>query len=179
VPFLLVRHASVDYDAWPGRFRGHGIDLLPLTEQGVAEAEAAAVSLRDAAVDLIVTSSMARALHTAMILSWRLHRHVEVEIDLHEWVPDLSQQWTSGDVPRDAYLDLLASGGEWPRGEQRSWEPQSSVRRRTTAVLRRYESAGIVAVITHSGVIEALTGVASAAPCSIHCYELASTREFS
>jgi broad specificity phosphatase PhoE len=173
MPFLLIRHGSVDYDAWPGRFRGHGIDLLPLTVQGVVEAEAAAVSLLDAGVDLVVTSSMARALQTAMILSWRLHRHVEVEIDLHEWVPDLSQQWTGGDVPRDAYRDLIACGGEWPRGEQRSWEPQSSVRGRTTAVLRRYASAGVVAVITHSGVIEALTGDSGSAPCSIHSYELA------
>ena len=30
VPFLLVRHGSVDYDSHPGRFFGHGIDLLPL-----------------------------------------------------------------------------------------------------------------------------------------------------
>jgi broad specificity phosphatase PhoE len=167
VPFLLVRHGSVDYDSHPGRFRGHGIDLLPLSPQGVADAEAVAPVLRDAGVELIITSPMARALQTAMILSWRLECLVEVELDLHEWVPDLSQQWTEGDVPRLAYEELARLGGEWPAGEERMWEPHSSVRRRVNGVLERYTDRGVVAVICHSGVIEAMTGEHAVEPCAI------------
>jgi broad specificity phosphatase PhoE len=167
VPFLLVRHGRVDYDAYPGRFRGHGIDLVPLSHLGVADAEAAAPRLRDAGVQLIVTSPMARALQTAMILSWRLECRVEVELDLHEWVPDLSQQWSGGDLPRLAYEELVRLGGEWPLGEERGWEPHSAVRRRVHGVLERYRDRGIVAVVCHAGVIEAMTGTHDVAPCAV------------
>jgi len=115
--FLLMRHGSVDYDAQPGRFRGHGIDLLPLTPTGVVEAEDLAVLLaKRGDVDAIISSPMTRSLQTAMILSWRLQLRVQVELDLHEWVPDLSQQWTDGEATRNAYDELRACGGEWPPG---------------------------------------------------------------
>ena len=173
MPFLLIRHGSVDYDAYPGRFRGHGIDLLPLSQQGVRDAEALALRLEESGgLDLIVTSSMARAMHTAMVVSGRLRTRVEVELDLHEWVPDLSQQWSGGDVPRSAYEELRACGGEWPVGQERSWEPHSSVRGRVTSVLTRYANGGTVGVVTHSGVIEALTGVSVTEPCSVVRYDL-------
>jgi hypothetical protein len=74
MPFLLVRRGSVDYDAYPGRFRGHGIDLLPLSPQGLLDVETAVPVLQAAGTDLIVSSPMARALQTATILSWRLDR---------------------------------------------------------------------------------------------------------
>jgi broad specificity phosphatase PhoE len=149
--FLLIRHGTVDYDTYPGRFRGHGIDLLPLTPSGVTEVERLARRLAaDGGVDLIVSSPMTRALQTAMIVSWHLKCHVEVELDLHEWVPDSSQQWSGGDVPRSAYQELLTCAGEWPAGEERLWEPHSSVRRRVRGVLGRYSAAGTVAVICHS-----------------------------
>ena len=168
VGFLLIRHGRVDYDAYPGRFRGHGIDLLPLMEQGRAEAEALASKLEGSNVSLILASPMARALQTAMIVSWRLVGHVEVELDLHEWVPDQTQSWQGGEIPMDAYEDLVRHGGEWPEGERRAWEPHSAVRSRVGAVLRRYESVdGTIAVICHSGVIEAMTGAAHTPPCGI------------
>ena len=170
--FLLVRHGSVNYDAYPNRFRGHGIDLLPLTASGAVEAEGLASRLAEqGGVDLIVASPMTRALQTAMILSWELTCPVEVELDLHEWVPDTSQQWTDGEVPRTAYEELLACGGEWPPGEQREWEPYSAVRRRVGTVLERYSHLTSVAVVTHSGVIEAMTGVSGIEPCGMVCFE--------
>ena len=73
----------MDYDSHPGRFRGHGIDLLPLSQQGVADAETLAARLEESGgLDLIVTSSMARAMHTAMVVSGRLGIRVEVELDV-------------------------------------------------------------------------------------------------
>jgi broad specificity phosphatase PhoE len=92
--FLLIRHASWDVGyAPPDRFRGHGIDLVPLTPAGLVEAENLALRLADGgSIDKVVSSPMTRALQTAMILSRRLMKPVDVELDLHEWVPDLSQQ---------------------------------------------------------------------------------------
>jgi broad specificity phosphatase PhoE len=171
VPFLLVRHGSVDYDSHPGRFSGHGIDLLPLVPSGVAEAEKLALCLAEGGdVDLIISSPMARALQTAMILSWELARQVEVDLDLHEWVPDESQQWSTGEVPAFAYQELLEYSGEWPAGEERLWEPHSAVRRRVGGVLDRYDDDRTVVGVCHSGVIEAMTGVANTPPCGVVPY---------
>jgi broad specificity phosphatase PhoE len=167
VPFLLMTHGSVDYDAYSGRFRGHGIDLIPLSAEGVTNADAVGPRLMDAGVQLIITSPMARALQTAMIVSWHVQCPVEVELDLHEWVPDLSQRWSSGETPRLAYEELARLGGEWPAGERRAWEPHSSVRGRVNAVLDRYRDRGVVAVVCHAGVIEAMTGEKDIAPCGI------------
>ena len=172
VPFLLIRHGSVDYDAFPGRFRGHGIDLLPLTAGGAAEAEVLANAMAALHVDLILASPMTRSLQTAMIASWRIGCRVEVELDLHEWVPDRSQMWSGGDVPTAAYEELRRFGGEWPDGEERTWEPHSAVRARVSAVLDRYRERGTVAVVCHSGVIEALTGASGSPPCAVVPFEL-------
>lgn len=166
--FLLIRHGSVDYNAYPGRFRGHGIDLLPLTSLGIGEAEDLACHLEaSGGIDAIVSSPMTRALHTAMIVSRRLDLAVDVELDLHEWVPDLSQQWSDGEVPLAAYRDLVDCGGEWPPGEERLWEPHSRVRDRVGRVLRAYADFEKVVVVCHSGVIEAMTGKSHTAPCQI------------
>jgi uncharacterized phosphatase len=171
MPFLFVQHGRVDYDAHPGRFRGHGIDLLPLTEQGVRDAETAASNLAGTGIERIVASPMTRALQTAMILSWRLDRRVDVELDLHEWVPDLTQQWSGGEVPKQASAEAARLDGEWPSGERRDWEPRSAVRHRVGAVLDRYASGALVAVVCHSGVIEAMTGVRITEPCTVVPYE--------
>jgi broad specificity phosphatase PhoE len=170
--FLFIRHGSWDvHDVHPGRFRGHGIDLLPLSRAGIADAEDLARRLSgQGGVDIIVSSPMTRALQTAMILSWRLTCLVEVELDLHEWVPDLTQRWSGGEVPTRAYEELVALGGEWPPGEHRGWEPWSSVRQRVSGVLQRYSTSGTVAVVCHSVVIEAVTGVKCTEPCGVVPY---------
>lgn len=170
--FLLIRHGSVDYGAHPGRFRGHGFDLLPLTPTGVAEAERLAGRLAERGdVDAIVSSPMARALQTAMIVSWQLGLRVDVELDLHEWVPDRSQQWADGGSALAAYEELRRHGGEWPEGREQPWEPFSAVRRRVGEVLDRYAHLTTVAVVCHAGVIDAMTGVRDTEPCAIVQHE--------
>ena len=70
-------------------------------------------------------------------------------------------------MPLRAYQDLLKNGGEWPASQERDWEPQSAVRRRVGNVLDRYRDRGTVLVVCHSGVIEAMTGVAHTGPCGV------------
>ncbi len=170
VPFLLIRHGSVDYDAHPTRFRGHGVDLVPLTRAGIDQAKEFAATM--ATPDLIVSSPTTRTLQTAHILSQPATTEVVVEVDLHEWVPDRTQQWSGPDVPIAAYAELRRNNGEWPEGERRNWEPLSEVRRRAAGVLERYDRPGLVAVVCHSVVIEALTGHTETAPCGAVDYEL-------
>jgi broad specificity phosphatase PhoE len=164
VTVTFIRHGS--WDVIEGRrFKGHGVDLTPLSPAGVAEAEGVGRALATGPPDLILASPMTRALQTAMIISWHVDRRVVVEMDLHEWMPDHNQQWEDGCVPESAAREMRACGGEWPRGPARSWEPLSSVRKRVSAVLERYVDVENLAVVCHSVVIEAMTGVSASRHC--------------
>ena len=82
-----------------------------------------------------------------------------VEFALHEWVPDLSFRWTDLKEVLEYQNDFRACEGEWPAGEERCWEPLSSIRSRATEVLRRYLAFDKVLVVCHGMVIYSLTGV--------------------
>ena len=157
--FYLVRHGDTRYDlAEERRLRGAARDLVPLSAAGVRQIEETATVLRAPAPELIVSSPMTRALQSAAILSRRLDLPLAVELDLHEWVPDLSGAYDSVSFVRQAQAELEGCGGEWPAGERRGWEPYSNVRRRTRAALARYTHLAHVAVVCHGVVIHCLTG---------------------
>jgi broad specificity phosphatase PhoE len=164
VPVTLIRHGRWDVDGGR-RFRGHGVDLTPLSPEGIADAEAAGRALVLSPPDLILSSPMTRALQTAMIISRHVDRAVVVEMDLHEWMPDDTQQWIDGTVPAAAAAELEACGGEWPRHETRGWEPLSAVRARAVAVMDRYDDGRELLVVCHSVVIRAVTGVRDVGHC--------------
>jgi broad specificity phosphatase PhoE len=164
VGIVLVRHGRVEISDGR-RFKGHGVDLTPLSPEGVSEAEAAGRALVASPPDLILSSPMTRALQTAMIISWHVQRRVVVEMDLHEWMPDDRQDWQDGTIPQAAAADMEALGGEWPPGETRRWEPLSVVRSRVEAVLDRYREVGELLVVCHSVVIQAVAGVAACGHC--------------
>jgi broad specificity phosphatase PhoE len=157
----LVRHGETDWALVnQRRLIGAANDLAPLTDEGARQILAAAERLRRAHVGLLLASPMTRALQSAALLSRALEVPLHVEFDLHEWVPDLTYSWDSPAQVVAAYEDLLRAGGEWPAEDPRPrWEPRSAVRRRVQGVLARY--AGLdttIAVVTHAGVITALTG---------------------
>ena len=158
--FILVRHGSPRWDiADQRRLRGGARDWVPLSWQGVEEAKHTAERLREeTTADLILASPMARALQTAAILSRAMDLPLEVEFDLHEWLPDLDYSFDSFDPVRKATAEMESCGGEWPSGETRCWEPLSSVRRRVLAVLGRYQREEGVIVVCHGVIIDALTG---------------------
>ncbi|MEJ2287046.1 MAG: phosphoglycerate mutase family protein [Deinococcales bacterium] len=157
--FLLIRHGQADYElAEIRRLKGLGRDLVPLTPAGVRQVEATATSLP--ALALLLSSPMTRALQTAAILAGRLGVPLQVEYELHEWLPDLTGTYDGVEAVRLAHEDYVRCKGEWPPGERRAWEPRSAVVSRATAVLRRYEHVGgHVGVVCHGVVIDALTGV--------------------
>jgi len=156
--FLLIRHGQADYDlAENKRFKGLARELVPLTPTGVREVEDTAAALPD--VSLLLSSPVTRALQTAALLSARRGLRLQVEYELHEWLPDLSGTYDSVDVVVAAHRDYLACNGEWPVGETRSWEPRSAVVNRVKGVLERYAHLdGVVGVVCHGVVINALTG---------------------
>jgi broad specificity phosphatase PhoE len=160
--FYLMRHAETDWTLVNERHLvGAANDLAPLTELGVTQVEAAVQQIRPLGIRLILTSPMTRALQTAALLSRALHLPLGVEFDLHEWVPDRTYRWSTPEEILALIEDMRRHGGEWPVGEARPlWEPMSAVRQRSLAVLTRYSDATYpIAVVTHGGVVESLTGL--------------------
>lgn len=67
---VLIRHGEPDYRVVTERkFKGHGRDLAPLTEQGVLQAEAVSHDPRLAGAEFIVSSPYTRALQTAAMVT--------------------------------------------------------------------------------------------------------------
>ena len=159
----LLRHGEPDYEPvrerrWPGSMA----DLAPLSAHGIEQATEAAHQLATVGAVKLVSSPFTRTLQTAGIVACRVGLLIEVEFDLHEWLPDDTFGWQDHDEVRIFLADFESSGGEWPPDQQRQWEPLSAVRQRASAALRRAAASisgdGSLIAVTHEMVIRALTG---------------------
>ena len=159
----LVRHGEADYDLigrrhWPGKLA----DLAPLTALGVGQAAAAGEQLDDVGAVKLLSSPFTRTMQTASAVSCRISLPIEVDLDLHEWLPDDTFRWHDLAGVHALVADFDSCGGEWPPGERRVWEPLSSVRRRSAAVLRRAAASvtgsGSIIAVCHEMVIRSVTG---------------------
>ncbi len=157
--FYLIRHGDPQYEMGEARqLIGAFRDLVPLTEKGISQVKARVEEFRPLKADLILSSPMTRSLQTAAILSRPLDLPIDVQFDLHEWLPDKTFNYDKAAQIFAAYEDMAANDGEWPPGETRNWEPLSAVRERVTAVLQEYTHLTTVLVTCHGAVIQSLTG---------------------
>ncbi|MEV5963113.1 histidine phosphatase family protein [Kribbella sp. NPDC051952] len=172
----LVRHGEpdgrqIDAEGWRGAVR----DLASLTEAGIEQAKGVGRELRNAGAVRIVASPMTRALQTASLIAAETQLPLTaVEFDLREWLPDSSLSWRGLADVQALSNDFEECGGEWPPGETRLWEPNSSVRRRALAALQR-QAAGHTEpfiAVCHSGVIRALTGHVRTDFCGVRVFEV-------
>lgn len=158
---ILMRHAQTVFNVVYGAHRRDpGVHDPDLTEDGRAQALAAARALRAEAVGRIVTSPYRRALQTTEIIAGILDVPVTVEPLIRERAMFACDVGT----PRTE----LAS--TWPAWEfrhvaERWWkedeEPESMLHERCRQfcdVMATVADWPHVAVITHWGVIRALTG---------------------
>ena len=159
----LVRHGEADYELigkrrWPGKLA----DLAPLTPRGIEQAALAGEQLSNVGAVKLLSSPFTRTMQTASEVSCRTDLAIEVDLDLHEWLPDDTFAWHNLAEVRQIVADFDSCGGEWPPGERRSWEPLSSVRRRASAALRRAVTSvtddGSIIAVCHEMVIRSLTG---------------------
>jgi broad specificity phosphatase PhoE len=113
---------------------------------------------------------MTRALQTASLIAAETQLPLtDVELDLREWLPDSSLLWKGLSDVQAFSSDFELCQGEWPEGETRLWEPNSSVRRRALAALRR-QATGCpepFIAVCHAGVIRALTGHVNTEHCGV------------
>ena len=95
---VFLRHGQQNYsDVQDRKFIGHGIDLATLTKNGIEMAESISFDNRFDNAEIIVSSPLTRALHTAAIISKNRQLDIKVELDLQEWIADLSFKYSSED----------------------------------------------------------------------------------
>lgn len=153
--FYLIRHGEPTYKSVDERnFIGHGRDLAPLTEAGIKGVKETAKDSRLRNCEIIVSSPYTRALQTAAILSKELGIDLEVDIDLHEWIPDIInfQHKTTKDCI-DLCNEFELYNGVRPTGEVKVWETAESMKRRMNSVFNRYKKYQRVIVVCHGMVI--------------------------
>lgn len=176
---VFIRHGEPDKEAVDTRgFVGMGRDMAPLTERGIRQAEEAARDARLTGAQVILSSPYTRALQTAAAVSRYTGLDLRVEVDLHEFIPDLTYRVRGEEASMALHRESWACEGEYPPGETRLWEPLHRIVARTRAVLDRYLDAGYdkIIVVAHGGVIRRYTGEVDIGHGSVS--EMEYTRDF-
>ena len=154
----LIRHGHTNWDLIDEKgVKGMAASAAPLTQLGRLQIETIANDYRLADAEIILSSSYARALESAAILSRVLNKPLVVEYDLHEWLPQ-----TDSLQAIDEAL-LLEASREFVKEtkEEVPWEKFSEVKKRVLSVLERYSRYNNIVVVTHAVVISSLLGIKS------------------
>lgn len=147
---VLVRHGEPDYGYVTERkFKGHGRDLAQLTPNGIDQAKKAANDTRLNGAELIVSSPYTRALQTAAIISKERSLDINIELDLHEWLPDLTFNYISDEEAIAASHECSACKGNYKDDEMKNWEKLSMVADRAFKCLQKYLKYEKMIVVTH------------------------------
>ena len=155
--FYLIRHGEPDYSVCDERgYIGHGRDLAPLSKRGISQVLKTASDPRLKSADIILSSPYTRALQTAAIISKETNIHIVVEMDLHEWIPDLTFQYSKLEELLESARDFNRHKGIYPNGETRKWESLDSMRNRVRKVLDKYAHYNIVIMVCHEMLIKTL-----------------------
>ncbi len=166
--FYLIRHGQPDYSGLDAHgFFGFGRAFAPLSEKGVAQAEVAAQDPRLKTAKLIVSSPYTRALQTAQIISREIDLSLTVELDLHEWMPDRTNQLSSGAESAALAEEFCRHQGEYPQGQTMRWETLTHMRERMRRVADKYAEYDCVIFVGHGMAFRALHEIAQMAPAEI------------
>lgn len=166
--FYLVRHGQPDYSGLEEHgFFGFGRAFAPLSAQGVAQVEATARDPRLKSASLIVSSPYTRALQTAQIISRETGLPVTVELDLHEWMPDRTNQLASGAESALLAQEFSRFRGIYPQGETMRWETLAHMRTRMRAVADQYADYERVIFVGHGMAFRTLKWIEHMAPAEI------------
>lgn len=169
---LFIRHGDTDYSVVESRgVRGWATSFAPLSHIGRLQIDTIARDYRLQEADAILSSSYARALESAALLSRALNKPFFVEYDLHEWLPqkdsladvepslmERAQASLRDASSRDASRQAGA-GRDRCSHEHTPWESLDEVRARVQGVLRKYLHFDTVVVVSHAVVIGSVVGV--------------------
>ena len=171
--FYLVRHGEADYsDLMEKVFFGFGRDFAPLSKIGIEQVEKTAKDERLKTAQIIVSSPYTRALQTAAIISRETGLKFCVEVDLHEWIPDKTNQYKTSQEAFSLAKEFYENKGVYPKGQQLKWETLEEVRKRMQRVVEKYAGYEKVIFVGHSMAFEALTGIENIKPAEINDWKI-------
>ena len=155
--FIFVRHGKTDYNVLVNSKLNCLPDMVPLSNEGEKQIEKLAGHEVFKDVDLILTSPYVRALQSAYILSQGSSVKVEVNINLHEWMPDLKYGYTAQDFI-DPYLVrkiFFKAYADHLTGDKtdKEYESLDNAKERVANVMKGYLQYDKVIVVTHSSII--------------------------
>ena len=166
--YFLVRHGEADYsELMEHHFYGFGMDLAPLSEKGMMQAEETAKDERLKTAQFIVSSPYTRALQTAQLISKNTGLNVRVELDLHEWLPDLSNQFTTSEEAFRLAEDFANCKGVYPTGTKKQWETLDEMRKRMRRVADKYAGYEKVIFVGHGMALRTLAYIEEMKPAEI------------
>ncbi|MBN3490599.1 histidine phosphatase family protein [Acholeplasma equirhinis] len=153
---ILIRHGEPRYDEVEARgYFGMGWELGKLTERGKEQAEKVSNDPRLKGASIILSSPYTRALETAAIISRNTEIKIEVENDLHEWMPDITHKFIyNGQL---AYEDYIASKGIRTNNHKYHWETYESLKERVTKAILKHKDLEKIIVVCHGIVMSSLT----------------------
>lgn len=137
--FYFIRHGETDYsDRNTKIYKGFGVNLSPLSENGIQQIKETAKDLRLTDADIILSSPYTRALQTAAILSKEIGIEIAVETDLHEWVANKNYIYDEDEKAEKSYQQYVDNQGEYQDGVDEVWESKQMMEERVLAVLKKY-----------------------------------------
>ncbi|HEL1633324.1 TPA: histidine phosphatase family protein [Streptococcus suis] len=174
---LFVRHSEPDYSMFdqhdnPRLYAGFGRDLAPLTEKGRALAQKVASSPVFAQAQVVIASSVTRALETATYIAQAQQLPLLVEPFFHEWRPDMTGQNASQDEAVLAHRLFLENSGAVPESSPVRYETAAEMRERFLQALEKYKAYDRIIIVCHGMLIRQFVPKETIAYCEILEYTL-------
>lgn len=166
--FYLIRHGEADYSEMLEKgFFGFGRSFAPLSQKGISQVEATATDERLKSAQFIVSSPYTRALQTAAIISKETGLKICVEIDLHEWEPDKTNQYTTSEEAFELTREFNLYKGVYPKEQCLKWETLAEIRQRMRRAADKYADYDKVIFVGHSMAFRTLTYIEQMNPAEI------------
>lgn len=166
--YYLIRHGEADYsELMEHHFFGFGRDLAPLSEKGIMQAQETATDERLKTAELIISSPYTRALQTAQIISKTTGIEVKVELALHEWLPDLSNKYTTSEEAFRLTDEFVKYKGAYPIETKKLWETLEDMRKRMRRVAEKYAEYEKVIIVGYGMAFRTLAYIEKMKPAEI------------
>lgn len=164
----LIRHGEADYSEMIEKgFWGFGRSFAPLSQKGVMQVEMTANDERLRSAQLIVSSPYTRALQTAAIISRETGLKICVDVDLHEWEPDKTNQYTTSEEAFELNQEFNLYKGVYPEGKNMKWETLDEMKSRMHRVADKYASYDKVIFVGHGMAFRTLAYIEKMNPAEI------------
>ena len=159
--FILLRHGEPAYDEVVKLgFKGTGLALAPLTPKGISDVQETAENKIFENSDILISSPYTRTMQTASIIAKRHNLDIKVEPLLHEWIPDLSNNYNT----EEEFLELIRTAKcDWELKKQNhnhicssKTEALDHVQERAIEALSKYLDYNKVIVVSHGLLISTL-----------------------